>query len=1066
MQKVMLLGRHLFASIPLSIFLMALYAACIGWATFVERDYGTLVANDVIYQSWWFEGLNIWLLLNLLGCLRQCIKVGAKIGMLIFHFSFVVIIIGAGLTRFFGFEGNLVLKNGESSAFITSTKSFLNVLVSNEIEEGQDARSIDPISSFKQGFDIKLSPYVRYSSFELDQQVFDKKLSIRSLELINYSIQSLYASAHEDQREPSQEELDSARLENRYVASFEIVYDGVRKIVQLSNGGELVVEKFGKRYVTLSWGPRSILLPFSIRLQRFEVQNYPGSQLPSSYASYVEVDDDENKRSFEYKIFMNNVLDYKGYRFFQSSYTTATNDDGATDYTGTVLSVNKDPGKILTYIGYTLLILGGLWIILDSDSRFRQLSDFVKQQKILGLLPLILIASLITPSLALQGDTESSATAQLDSKEAKASSAEETKPESPPPKKAKQKKKPAAAKEESPEVLAAREQVRIFMQHIAELEKKQQSLAPKLKDSSEAAVQARLEGLKSIPKDLLREFSTLQLQSMDGRIKIIDTYSDEVMRKIVEAPAFRGLERNEFLLGLMALPQDLARLKFIRVKDRQILNLLGVTDSVIAFNDLFIADKLPDVYAYAALPTEELLEKFKKAYKLYHFVVTAAKKPESQRNEFDKQILKLHDKMDYLLPYSIWNYLKIFPPPQNLKAAPTEQNLDELQTWQPLGNPFLLKDPLLIYFYSNLITHLQGGIVEGEWQGLSEAISLINDYQKKSGGELYLDSMRVESELLLNKVNIFPISQYVYLLLGALLFFIALIAIIANKKIPMWLGRGLYALLLLAFIAHTIGLLLRWYIGGHAPWSNAYESMLYIAWASALAGLVILRSSYFALCGSSFLAGMALTVAHWGFMDPQIGNLQPVLQSYWLNIHVAVIVASYGFLGLSLMLGIVNLILFMFRGGKREQIDTSILSLSALNEMSMTIGVLMLSAGTFLGGVWANESWGRYWSWDSKETWSLVSIGVYACVLHLRLLRPIHIVYIFNALSVLAFYSIIMTYFGVNYYLATGLHSYSQGNTSDEVHLRLFICLGLTLLLIALAFPKRKLLYTRELYYE
>ena len=237
--------------------------------------------------------------------------------------------------------------------------------------------------------------------------------------------------------------------------------------------------------------------------------------------------------------------------------------------------------------------------------------------------------------------------------------------------------------------------------------------------------------------------------------------------------------------------------------------------------------------------------------------------------------------------------------------------------------------------------------------------------------------------------------------------------------------------------------------------------MLYIAWASALSGIVILRKSYFALCGASFLAGMALVVAHWGFMDPYIGNLQPVLQSYWLNIHVAVIVASYGFLGLSLMLGIINLILFIFRSKAREHIDKSILSLTALNEMSMIIGILMLIVGTFLGGVWANESWGRYWSWDSKETWSLVSVGVYAVVLHVRFLKPVYFPYIFNSLSVIAFYSIIMTYFGVNYYLATGMHSYGRGE-GDDISTRIIFTLILTFILLALSFFKRKLSLTKE----
>lgn len=180
---------------------------------------------------------------------------------------------------------------------------------------------------------------------------------------------------------------------------------------------------------------------------------------------------------------------------------------------------------------------------------------------------------------------------------------------------------------------------------------------------------------------------------------------------------------------------------------------------------------------------------------------------------------------------------------------------------------------------------------------------------------------------------------------------------------------------------------------------------------------LILRSNL-ALCASSFLAGIALFVAHLGFMDPQISNLVPVLKSYWLNIHVSIITASYGFLGLCFILGLLTLLLFLLRSEKRPHIDTSILALSALNEMGMIMGLLLLAVGNFLGGVWANESWGRYWGWDPKETWALISIAVYAIILHLRFLRFEFMPYVFASASVVGFYSILMTYFGVNYYLS------------------------------------------------
>ena len=150
--------------------------------------------------------------------------------------------------------------------------------------------------------------------------------------------------------------------------------------------------------------------------------------------------------------------------------------------------------------------------------------------------------------------------------------------------------------------------------------------------------------------------------------------------------------------------------------------------------------------------------------------------------------------------------------------------------------------------------------------------------------------------------------------------------------------------------------------------------------------------------------------------------------SYWLMIHVAIITASYGFLSLSAILGLFCLWLIIFTTKNKKKRITDILSeLTLINERSITIGLFMLTIGTFLGGVWANESWGRYWGWDPKETWALVSVLVYVFILHMRLIPALAGFYIFNLASLIGIWSIIMTYFGVNYYLS-GLHSYAAGD--------------------------------------
>ena len=204
--------------------------------------------------------------------------------------------------------------------------------------------------------------------------------------------------------------------------------------------------------------------------------------------------------------------------------------------------------------------------------------------------------------------------------------------------------------------------------------------------------------------------------------------------------------------------------------------------------------------------------------------------------------------------------------------------------------------------------------------------------------------------------------------------------------------------------------------------------MIYVAWATMFFGLAFGRKSDLTIASTAFVTAMILMIAHWNWMDPAIANLQPVLNSYWLMIHVAVIVASYGPFTLGMILGVVALILMIFTTkSNKVKMDLNIKELTIINEMSLTVGLVMLTIGNFLGGMWANESWGRYWGWDPKETWALISIMIYAFVIHMRLIPGLRGSWFFNLMSIVAFSSILMTYFGVNFYLA-GLHSYASGD--------------------------------------
>ena len=237
-----------------------------------------------------------------------------------------------------------------------------------------------------------------------------------------------------------------------------------------------------------------------------------------------------------------------------------------------------------------------------------------------------------------------------------------------------------------------------------------------------------------------------------------------------------------------------------------------------------------------------------------------------------------------------------------------------------------------------------------------------------------------------------------------------------NQKLLSLIIIGSIPLIIFGYILHSTELI------------YSLRNIKIIAWATLFFGLVFGRKSSLTISATTFVSSMILMIAHWNWMDPSIANLQPVLNSYWLMIHVAVIVASYGPFSISMIIGIISLLLIIILNNKnRTRVKAKIQELTIVNELSITIGLIMLTIGNFLGGMWANESWGRYWGWDPKETWALISIMVYAFVIHMRLIPGLRGKWLFNLMSIIAYSSILMTYFGVNFYLV-GLHSYASGD--------------------------------------
>ncbi len=400
-------------------------------------------------------------------------------------------------------------------------------------------------------------------------------------------------------------------------------------------------------------------------------------------------------------------------------------------------------------------------------------------------------------------------------------------------------------------------------------------------------------------------------------------------------------------------------------------------------------------------------------------------------NAFEKDFIETDRKVNLLFSALDGKILTIFPIPNNAGnkwVSYKDLNIDDFKGIDSL----YVKNILPLYLGS-----LKNDVETNDYANSTKILESIKGFQNKYGSSVLPTQDQINAEILYNKYDIFRSLFSWYMYVGALMFVLLIFQIFNDKKFLNYLIIFSKFSIVFLFVLHTLGLIARWYISGHAPWSDAYESMIYLAWATVGIGLAFGRKSDLTLASTSFVAAMILMIAHWSWMDPEIANLVPVLDSYWLMIHVSVIVGSYGPLTLGMILGIVSLFLILITNKKnKKKIDLNLKELTIINELTITVGLIMLTIGNFLGGQWANESWGRYWGWDPKETWALISIMIYAFILHMRLIPGLRGKWIFNLMSIIAYASILMTYFGVNFYLS-GLHSYASGDkiiTPDFVY--------------------------------
>jgi cytochrome c-type biogenesis protein CcsB len=996
------------------------FSIAMGVGTFVESKYNTDTARIWVYNAWWFEAIMLFFMINFIGNIKRYnLLRKEKWATLMLHLSFILIIAGAFITRYISYEGMMPIREGETEKIFYSDKMYLTLFVDGEYKGEMRRRVFEkplllsPVTnnnfSISEKFDTTEFE-VNYENFILGakevikpdpkgsllfkiveagdggrEEHFLKEGEVQNLHntlfalnkftpgainiTINDSISTIQTPfegefmrmADKLQGKVAKDIVQPLMMRSLYtIGDMRIVFpepalkgnigydsandfkakehtdalvlkltaDGQEKTITLLGTKGLVGEsqtvKIGKIDYTFFYGNKVYTLPFSIKLNDFIAQKYPGTEKSySSFESQVTVRN--GTEVFDARVFMNNILDYEGYRFFQSSFDP--------DEKGTVLSVSHDYwGTIITYIGYFMLYFALMAIMFTKHSRFADLKrklEVVKTKKA-NLLPLLLLF------LSFGAFAQDHNNAQF---------------------------------------------------------------------LSEKQIDSVIEKRK-VPVEHAAKFGRLIVQDAGGRMKPINTFSSELLRKVSHENTYKGMNSDQVFLSMTQGGNIWIQVPLIYMKsgNDSIRKIIGIDaeKKYASFIDFF--DNQGN-------------------YKLLPYLENAYKS--ANPNQFEKDFIETDKKVNIMEDALSGTIMKIFPIPDDLNNKWV--SFPELANAGMKGMAATYTQNILQMYF----TALEEASVSKDYKQADGLLESINGFQKKYGSKVLPSDEKITSEILYNKYDVFQKLPYWYMYAAILMLLFTILKIFKERKSLNFLVNAMHIIVGLLFVLHTFALIARWYISGHAPWSNAYESIIYVAWATMFFGLAFDLKSKLTVASSAFVAAMILTAAYMNWIDPEIGNLQPVLNSYWLMIHVAIIVASYGPFALGMILGVVSLILILFTTeSNKEKMKLNIKEITYINEMALTIGLIMLTIGNFLGGQWANESWGRYWGWDPKETWALISIMVYAFVIHSRFVPALRGKWIFNLMSIFAFLSIMFTYFGVNFHLV-GLHSYASGEAKS-----------------------------------
>ena len=494
-----------------------------------------------------------------------------------------------------------------------------------------------------------------------------------------------------------------------------------------------------------------------------------------------------------------------------------------------------------------------------------------------------------------------------------------------------------------------------------------------------------------LPKETAEKFGELHILYND-RICPVQTFALDFCKKIYGARNYLGLTAEQVLSGWVFYGNTWANEPFIKIKS----------------GEMKTAMNLPD---YASLNT--FFNREMGGYTIGQYVQEYYN---GQQDKFHQQAADIDGKIQIIMELREGISLKVLPYTftKNVKATKDHSFIKAgTTTWfSPVDKlPQAVEHQHALYI-KNVFSLLNGDVKAGNTSRVNEFFVKMKKYQEVSSGNSLPTATQYKAERINNAFPFATILFMANLTLGFIALFYTIYRMTKKREIKA-LNIALPILLGVSFFALTFGLALRWIISGNIPMSNGYESMLTVAWFVMLISILMQLRIRIVMVFGFLIAGFFLLVSHINQMDPAIGQMMPVLNSPLLSIHVSIIMMSYALLSLTFICGIMGICL---RSHGEE--------LQALSRIFLYPALTTMGFGIFIGAIWANVSWGNYWSWDSKETWALITFMIYAVVVHTQSLPVFRKPLVYHIYITLAFMSIAMTYFGVNYFL-TGMHSYA-----------------------------------------